>query len=57
MQVMQLNEGAHVCKALTSLPLRVNKYKRNVCPGHPLLGTAPSLPSSRPFVDEPGAIN
>lgn len=46
-----------MCKALTSLLLRVNKYKRNVCPGHPLLETAPSLPSSPPFVDEPGAVN
>lgn len=44
-------------KALTSLLLRVNIYKRDVCTGHPLLGTALSPLSSPPFVDEPGAIN
>lgn len=47
---MQLNEGAHVCKALTSLLLRVNKYKRNVCPGHPLPRTAPRSSPGRPVL-------
>lgn len=39
-----------MCEALTSLLLRVNKYKRNVCPGHPLPGTAPCSSPGRPVL-------